>query len=88
MKKEADCQHLTFLVTNEAQRDWIATTLLHELESRFRIISSCSSVRLSVEAVQYEEKKVIYTPEDKARALMESTPEVLDLIKDFDLDVK
>ena len=88
LKKEADCQHLTFLVTNEAQRDWIATTLLHELESRFRIISSCSSVRLSVEAVQYEEKKVIYTPEDKARALMESTPEVLDLIKDFDLDVK
>ena len=88
LKKEADCQCLTFLVTNEAQRNWIATTLLHELENRFRIISACSTVRLNVEAVQYEEKKVIYTPEDKARALMESTPEVLDLIKDFDLDVK
>lgn len=86
--EEEGHQTLTFSVTNEAQRDWIAAKLLREIESQFRKVSNDASIHLNVAAVQYVEEKVVYTPEDKARALMETQPEVVDLIKDLELDVK
>lgn len=88
LSEEEGYQVLVFAVTNEAQKSWIASNLLHDIETRFRKISSNPKVRLVVDAVQFVAEKVIYTPEDKVRALMEERPEVIDLIKDFELDIR
>lgn len=79
---------VTFVVVNESQRKWIVSNKLRELEGKLQAALKCPAVKLLVEARQFEEEKVIYTPEDKAKALMEAEPEVIDLIKDFSLDVK
>lgn len=79
---------VTFLVTNESQRAWIETHKLHELEGHLQKALGAGGVTLLVGTVQYEEEKVIYTPEDKAKYLMENNPEVIDLISDFALDIK
>ena len=42
----------------------------------------------SVAAAQYEQEKVIYTPEDKAKYLMANNQEVIDIISDLGLDLK
>lgn len=87
LSEEDGVRTVTFTVTNEAQKKWIAANLLHDLEGRFQKLAACP-VRLLVEAAQYVEEKVIYTPEDKIKALMESEPEVIDLVKDLGLDLK
>ena len=79
---------VTFVVTNDAQRSWIESNKLHELEGRFQQLLGRSGVKLRVAAAQYEEEKVIYTPEDKAKYLMENNPEVIDIISDLGLDLK
>ena len=79
---------VTFLVTNESQRAWIETHKLHELEGHLQKALGAGGVTLLVGTVQYEEEKIIYTPEDKAKYLMENNPEVIDLISDFALDIK
>lgn len=88
LSEEDGCQVVTFTVTNEAQKSWIAANLLHALELRFRKISSNHLVRLSVEAAEFVEEKVIYTAEDKVRDLIEKQPEVVELINDLDLDIR
>ena len=79
---------VTFVVTNEAQRAWIESNKLHELEGRFQKLLGRGGVKLRVAAAQYTEGKVIYTPEDKAKFLMENNPEVIDIITDLGLDIK
>ena len=79
---------VTFVVTNEAQRAWIESNKLHELEGRFQKLLGRGGVKLRVAAAQYTEEKVIYTPEDKAKFLMENNPEVIDIITDLGLDIK
>ena len=79
---------VTFVVTNEAQRAWIESNKLHELEGRFQKLLGSGGVKLRVAAAQYTEEKVIYTPEDKAKFLMENNPEVIDIITDLGLDIK
>lgn len=86
--EESGKKIVTFVVVNESQRKWIASNKLRELEDKLQAALKCPAVMLLVEARQFEEEKVIYTPEDKAKALMETEPEVIDLIKDFSLDVK
>ena len=79
---------VTFAVTNDAQRAWIESNKLHELEGKFQKLLGRPGVKLLVTAVQFVEEKVIYTPEDKAKYLMENVPEVIDIISDLGLDIK
>ena len=79
---------VTFVVTNDAQRSWIESNKLHELEGSFQKLLGTSGVNLRVAAAQYEEEKVIYTPEDKAKYLMANNQEVIDIISDLGLDLK
>ena len=79
---------VTFIVTNDAQRSWIESHKLHELEGRFQKLLGVPGVKLRVAAAHFEEEKVIYTPEDKAKYLMENNPEVIDIISDLGLDLK
>ena len=79
---------VTFIVTNDAQRTWIENNKLHELEGRLQKLLGRSGVKLLVAAAQFVEEKVIYTPEDKAKYLMENNPEVIDIISDLGLDLK
>ena len=82
-----DGLQVTFFVTNEAQRSWIESNKLHELEGKLQKLLG-QSVKLLVQAAQFTEEKVIYTPEDKAKYLMENNPEVIDIISDLGLDIK
>ena len=79
---------VTFVVTNDAQRAWIESNKLHELEGRFQKLLGRPGVKLLVAAAQFVDEKVIYTPEDKAKYLMENVPEVIDIISDLGLDIK
>ena len=79
---------VTFVVTNDAQRSWIESNKIHELEGRFQELMHRPGLKLLVAAAQYTEEKVIYTPEDKAKYLMENNPEVIDIISDLGLDIK
>ena len=79
---------VTFIVTNDAQRAWIESNKLHELEGKFQKLLGRPGVKLRVAAAQFKDEKVIYTPEDKAKYLMENVPEVIDIISDLGLDLK
>ena len=88
ISREEGVLTVTFVVTNESQRSWIEAHKLHELEGHLQKALGMSGVQLLVTAVQYAEEKVIYTPEEKAKYLMENNPEVIDIISDLGLDIK
>ena len=79
---------LVFEVTNEAQRGWIEEKLLRTLEETFRTITGSNKVMLKVVAAEFEEKKVAYMPEEKAKELMAENEEVKNLVIDLGLDIK
>ncbi len=86
---EADgVKNVCFTVANDAQKGWIEQNKLRDLESRLRKSLSCNAVNLSVKSVQYVDKKIVYTPEEKIRAMAESNPEVKELITDLSLNTK
>lgn len=78
-----------FQVVNDAQKEWVESKLLHELEGHFRRIAGSDALMLSVTVAPVEEgEKVVYMPSDKAKVLMENNEEVKNLVKDFSLDIK
>lgn len=78
-----------FQVVNDAQKEWVESKLLHELEGHFRRIAGSDALMLSVTVAPIAEgEKVVYMPSDKAKVLMESNEEVKNLVKDFSLDIK
>ena len=80
---------LSFALTNEAQKNWIAEKKLRELEDRFRKICDCSKIRLEPCVVPEEEQEdKIYMPQEKARDLMSKNAEVGQLVKDLALDIR
>lgn len=80
---------LTFFVTNEAQQKWIREKKLREMEGRYQQLLSSSHIRLDVDVVpDTESEEVIYMPEEKAKALIESNPQVKDFVIDLELDIK
>ena len=84
-----DNRIVIFMVDNDAQKDWVETKLLHDLEGRLRRIVSSSKVSLRVDVTPAEEiKPVAYMPEDKAKELMAENDEVKNLVKDLGLDIK
>ena len=84
---EADGKTLTFTVTNEAQKNWIASNLLHSLEGSFQKLVRSGKVRLKVEAAQFVTEEKIYLPSEQAKDLMSKNEEVKNLVVDLDLDI-
>ena len=80
---------VTFMVVNEAQKDWVESKLLHDLEGCFRTIVGSSKVYLRVDVTPDDAPKPkIYMPSEKAKELMSENDEVKNLVKDFGLDIK
>ena len=80
---------VTFRVVNDAQREWVESKLLHELEGNFRRIVGSSKVYLRVEVMPDDAPQPkIYMPSDKAKELMAENEEVRTLVKDLGLDIK
>ncbi len=80
---------VTFMVDNDAQKVWVESKLLLDLEGRFQRIVGSPKVLLRVDVTPAEEvKPVAYMPEDKAKELMAENDEVKNLVKDLGLDVK
>ena len=80
---------VTFMVDNEAQKDWVESKLLHDLEGKYQRIIGSPRVALRVDVTPHEEvKPLAYMPEDKAKELMAENDEVKSLVKDLGLDIK
>ena len=81
---------VTFRVVNDAQKDWVESKLLHELEGKYRTVVGSMKVYLRVAVVPDDApvQKKIYMPSDQAKELMAQNPEVESLVKSFDLDIK
>ena len=78
-----------FMVDNEAQKDWVESKLLHDLEGKYQRIVGSPRVALRVDVTLHEEvKPLAYMPEDKAKELMAENDEVKSLVKDLGLDIK
>ena len=85
-----DSKMVVFRVVNEAQKDWVESKLLHDLEGNLRKILGSLKVYLRVEVTPDEapQEKNIYMPGEQAEALMAQNDEVKSLIKDLELDIK
>ena len=81
---------VVFRVVNEAQKGWVESKLLHELEGRYRALVGSMSVYLRVDIVPDDapEEKKVYMPSDQAKHLMDQNAEVKSLVKDFELEIK
>ena len=81
---------VVFRVVNEAQKDWVESKLLHELEGRYRSLVGSMKVYLRVDVTPDDapEQKKIYMPSDQAKELMAQNDEVKNLVQDFGLDIK
>ena len=87
---EGDYRKVVFQVVNEAQKDWVESKLLHELEGRYRGILGSMKVYLRVDVMPDDspEQKVVYMPGEKAKVLMGENTEVKNLVKDLGLDIR
>ena len=81
---------VTFRVVNEAQKAWVESKLLHDLEGNYRRLVNSMKVYLRVEIAPEEavREKVAYMPSDQAKELMAKNDEVKSLVKDLGLDIK
>ena len=78
---------LTFSVQNTAQMDWIKEKLLRELEGKLCQMLSTTKLKLDIDVIPDDEvKQTSYTSREQAQELMQSNPEVLNLVKDMGLD--
>ncbi|MBE6238884.1 MAG: DNA polymerase III subunit gamma/tau [Bacteroidales bacterium] len=88
---EADgSKTVTFRVVNDAQKDWVESKLLHELEGNFRKVVGSMKVYLRVDVAPDDspQEKKIYMPSDQAAELMRQNEQVKNLVKDLELDIK
>jgi DNA polymerase-3 subunit gamma/tau len=85
-----DSKMVVFRVVNEAQKDWVESKLLHDLEGNLRKILGSLKVYLRVEVTPDDapQEKKIYMPSEQAETLMAQNAEVKSLIKDLELDIK
>ena len=85
-----DCKTVVFQVVNEAQKTWVESKMLHDLEGNLRVILQSMKVYLRVEVAPDDspQEKKIYMPSEQATVLMNENDEVKNLIKDFVLDIK
>ena len=85
-----DAKTVIFRVVNDAQKDWVESKLLHELEGNYRRIIGSMKVylRVAVTPDDAPEQKKIYMPSEQAKELMSQNEEVKSLVKDLELDIK
>ena len=85
-----DAKTVTFRVVNDAQKDWVESKLLHELEGNYRRIIGSVKVylRVAVTPDDSPEQKKVYMPSEQAKELMAHNEEVKSLVKDLELDIK
>ncbi len=81
---------VTFRVVNDAQKDWVESKLLHELEGNYRKVAGSMKIYLRVTVMPDDApvQKKIYMPSDQADVLMKEQEQVRALVKDLDLDIK
>ena len=81
---------VTFRVVNEAQKDWVESKLLYDLEGNYRKIIGSSKVNLRVAVVPDEAmpEKEAYMPSERAGVLINENAEVKNLVQDLGLDIK
>ena len=85
--EEDGFKNVSFEVVNEAQKAWIENGLLRNMETSFAKILGTGKVRLFVTVKPVEETAPkVYMPAEKAQELMNTNPEVLNLVKDLGLD--
>ena len=85
--EEDGFKNVKFEVTNEAQKNWIENGLLRIMETSFARILGNGRVHLFVTVKPAEESAPkVYMPAEKAQELMNTNPEVLNLVKDLGLD--
>ena len=79
-----------FRVVNTSQKDWVESKLLHELEGRYRALVGSMKIylRVAIAPDDAPQEKKIYMPSDQAKELMTQNDEVMNLVKDLDLDIK
>ena len=85
-----DAKVVTFRVVNEAQKDWVESKLLYDLEGNYRKIVGSTKISLRVAVVPDDtvaEKKA-YMPSEQAGVVMSENAEVKNLITDLGLDIK
>ena len=79
---------LSFYVMNVSQQDWIKEKILSEFETKLRRLLGTAKIRLEVLVTPDEEvKKINYTQQEQAAALMQDNPEVKNLVTDMGLDI-
>ena len=85
-----DSKMVVFRVVNQAQKDWVESKLLHELEGNFRRIVGSMKVYLRVDVAPDDapQQKVVYMPSEQAKELMAENEQVKNLVKDLELDIK
>ena len=81
---------VTFEVVSQAQKDWVESKLLYDLEGNLRVMLRTTKVylRVSVKPDDTPVGKVPYMPSEKAGELMKTNPEVNNLVKDLGLEIK
>ena len=85
-----DAKTVIFRVVNDAQKDWVESKLLHELEGNYRRIVGSMKIylRVAVTPDNSPEQKKIYMPSEQATELMAQNEEVKNLVKALELDIK
>ncbi len=87
--EEDGAKYITFCVMNVAQKNWIESKLLLELEGTMRKITESGKLYLRVSVIPDEEmKQTIYMPSEQARDLISKNEEVKNLVAELGLDVK
>lgn len=80
---------IQFYVSNELQKKWIEEKCLTRLLVYLRKSLNNKSVALNIEVIPEEKKEnKLYMPEEKAKFLLENYPELRELQKDLNLELK
>ena len=87
---DGEYKTVVFRVVNEAQKAWVESKLLHDLEGNYRRLTGSMKIYLRVEITPEEavQEKVAYMPSDQAKELMAKNDQVKSLVQDLGLDIK
>ena len=78
-----------FQVVNAGQKNWIEERFLKPMTNQFCEMLGSSRVEIEISVLpETKVEKRAYTPEEQARELMDSNPEVRSLVQDMSLDVR
>ncbi len=79
-----------FTVSNESQKSWIEKNCITRLNSFLRSNLKNDNINLVIEVTEQlpETEKKLYMPDEKAKFLLENYPELNELKRDLDLDIK